>query len=283
MNDLRLAYLGTPAMAVPPLEALIAAGFTVSAVVTRQDARRGRGGHATPSAVKQAASAAGIAVHHRADELLGAGVDLGVVVAFGQLIRPNVLAEIPMINLHFSLLPRWRGAAPVERAILAGDAVTGVCLMEVTEGLDEGPVYARREVPIGRDTTAAELRRTLVAAGTELLVDGLSGGLGTPVPQAGEVTYASKITTADLHLDWSRPPAELHRVVRVGGAWTTIRGKRLKVLDADLVGADAGDVVHAERVGGLRPITVQPEGRGPMAWDDFLRGARLTPGERLGS
>ena len=275
MSFRRLAYLGTPAIAVPPLDALVANGFPVTDVVTRPDARRGRGSTTSASPVKQAAQRHGLGIHHSVDDLLGLGIDLGVVVAFGQIIKPHVLAEIPMVNLHFSLLPRWRGAAPVERAILAGDTVTGVCLMEVTRGLDEGGVFAHVEVPIGDTTTATELRADLVEAGVGLLLDALTGGstagLGEPRPQTGEVTYAAKITSADLRLDWDADPVQLLRQVRVGGAWTTLRGKRLKVLRAHL------------GPGGLELDEVQPEGRGPMPWSDFVRGARLAPHERLGS
>ncbi len=281
----RLAYLGTPAMAVAPLAAMLDAGLPVTDVVTRADKRRGRGSELSPSPVKQAAQSAGLTVHHRVDDLLGLGIDLGVVVAFGQLIKPHVLAEISMVNLHFSLLPRWRGAAPVERALLAGDAITGVCLMRVDEGLDTGAVYDRVEVPIGPTTTADELRAELVRRGTAMLVDRLldgPAGLGDPVDQLGEPTYAAKLSSADLRLDWAAPPAQVHRIVRLGGAWTTWRGKRLKVLAAELVGDRPGDVVDGSVVGGLALVTVQPEGKAPMAWTDFARGARPQPGERLG-
>src|SRR6476620_1048597 len=150
---MRLAYLGTPAMAVPPLRALVAAGFDVAAVVTRADKRRGRGSAVAPSPVKEAAVERGSPVHHHLDDLLELSIVLGVVVAFGQIIKPHVLAAIPMVNLHFSLLPRWRGAAPVERALLAGDTQTGVCLMQVEEGLDTGGVYERAVVPIAATDT----------------------------------------------------------------------------------------------------------------------------------
>jgi methionyl-tRNA formyltransferase len=270
-------------MSVPPLRALVAAGFDVAMVITRIDKRRGRGSDLAPSPVKIAATELGLPVAHQVDDLLDASIDLGVVVAFGQIIRPHVLAQVPMVNLHFSLLPRWRGAAPVERALLAGDTTTGVCLMQLEEGLDTGPVYARREVPIGAATTADELRASLVAAGTELLIDSLRHGLGTPVPQTGEPTYASKITAADLRIDWRDAPQQVHRVVRLGGAWTTFRGKRLKVTEAELVGHEPGDSLHGDRVGGLRLLRVQPEGRADMAFADFARGARPQPGERMGT
>ena len=228
----RLVFLGTPEMAVPPLQALVEAGFDVALVVTRPDKRRGRGSETTPSPVKAAAQELGLPVTHRIDDALGAGADLGVVVAYGALVKPPVLAELAMVNLHFSLLPRWRGAAPVERAVLAGDAETGVCVMQLEEGLDTGPVFACRAVAIGAEETAAELRRELVEVGTRLLVATLAGGLYNPQPQQGEPTYAAKLDADDLRLDWTRPAIELARVVRVGGAWTTFRGRRLKVLTA---------------------------------------------------
>src|SRR5580704_18592186 len=154
----RLAYLGTPQLAVPPLRALVDAGHDVVLCVTRPDRRRGRGGQTTPSPVKAAADERGIAVSHDMDDLAAARVELAVVVAFGRIIPARLLHELTMVNLHFSLLPRWRGAAPVERAILAGDEETGVCLMKVEEGLDSGPVYSRRTVPIDDEVTLDALR-----------------------------------------------------------------------------------------------------------------------------
>lgn len=207
------------------------------------------------------------------------GGELGVVVAYGRIIKPDVLAALPMVNIHFSLLPRWRGAAPVERAILAGDEVTGVCLMDVEEGLDTGAVYRRVETPIGPEETAAGLTARLADMGAAMLVTALGEGLGDPVPQVGEPTYAAKVEPQDLHLDWARPAAELHRVVRVGRAWTTHRGRRLLVLAAcpdDAPGGPPGQVdgdVVATGAGGLRLVTVQPEGKRPMPASDWRRGA----------
>jgi methionyl-tRNA formyltransferase len=281
----RLVYLGTPAMAVPPLDALVTAGFEVALVVTRADTRRGRGGEVSPSPVKVAAMRLGIPVSHDVDAVLDVGADLGVVVAFGRLIRPNVLAELPFVNLHFSLLPRWRGAAPVERALLAGDPVTGVCLMRLEAGLDTGPVHARVEVPIGPDATGDSLRRRLVEVGTELLVEQLMSGIGPARPQTGDPTYAAKLTPDDLLLDWSSRSDVLDRQVRLGGAWTTLHGKRLKLhtvelLDPDEIGAE---IRRDGTVGGLRLVTVQPEGRGAMSWRDFANGARLVLPDVLGT
>src|SRR6478609_10300108 len=144
----RLVFLGTPAMAIEPLQALHAAGFEIPLVVSRADAKRGRGGALVASPVKQAALDLGLPVTDRIDDALDVGADLGVVVAYGRIIRPHVLDALAMINIHFSLLPRWRGAAPVERAILSGDDVTVVCVMAVEEGLDTGGTYAVAEVPI---------------------------------------------------------------------------------------------------------------------------------------
>jgi methionyl-tRNA formyltransferase len=274
----RLAYLGTPHIAVPPLRALAAAGHDVAIVITRADKRRGRGKELSPSPVKAAASSLGLPVSHSVDDVLGAGVELGVVVAFGQLIKPHMLAEVPMVNLHFSLLPRWRGAAPVERALLAGDAETGVCLMQLEEGLDTGPVYDTVRVPIPPQTTADELRRDLVEAGVEQLVRCLASPLPEPRPQVGEPTYAAKIRPEELRIHWTAPVAAIDRLIRLGGAWTTFRGKRVKVLAAGLEGP--GDSLLSP-VAGLSVRTVQPEGKGPMDAADFVRGVRPSGDERF--
>lgn len=284
---MRLVYLGTPPAAVPPLQALVAEGHDVALVVTRADKRRGRGSELTPSPVKAAALELGLRVTTDVDEVIGTGADLGVVVAFGRIIRPHVLAAVPMVNLHFSLLPRWRGAAPVERAILAGDRETGVCVMEVEEGLDTGGVYASARVAIA-DASVDALRSQLVDVGTELLVHALRTGLGSPQPQLGEPTYAEKITTEDLRLDWERPAVELVRVMRVGRAWTTFRGRRLLVAAAQAVpdGPAPGHfdgVVVGTGEGGLRLVQVQPEGKPVLAAGAWLNGARPRPDERLGA
>ncbi|MGH9063363.1 MAG: methionyl-tRNA formyltransferase [Acidimicrobiales bacterium] len=309
----RLVFLGTPRAAVAPLQALVGAGHEVCLVVTRPDRRRGRRGEPAPSPVKAAALDLGLTVAEEPEAAVGLGAELGVVVAYGALVKKAVLDHLPMVNLHFSLLPRWRGAAPVERAILAGDAVTGVCLMGLEEGLDTGPVYGCRQVTIGPEETAGELGERLGEVGTALLVERLSAGsrsLGQPRAQVGEPTYAAKVSAEELRLDWSLPAEELARVVRVGRAWTTFRGRRLLVLrgravPGDSVGAEgapssgqsweggrAGQgragpgslrgVVVATATGGLEMVEVQPEGRARMQAWDWARGARIVEGEVLG-
>lgn len=288
---MRLAFLGSPEDAVPSLRALHAAGHDVALVVSAPDRRRGRGSATSPTPVKAAAAELGIPTTDRVDDVLDIGADLGVVVAYGAIIRPHVLDRLRMVNLHFSLLPRWRGAAPVERAILAGDDRTGVCVMDVEETLDTGAVHACTEVPLDDVVNASELRSRLADLGAGLLVDVLGRGLGEGTPQAAEgVTYAHKVTPEDLLLRWDRPADELRRVVRVGGAHTTFRGSRLKVLAcapasdrSDLApGSLDGAVVGCGGAGALELVTVQPEGRAAMDATDWLRGARPDPSERLG-
>lgn len=286
----RIAYFGTPEMAVPPLVALCDAGFDVALVVTKADKRRGRRAEPTPSPVKIEALRRGIPVTDDPEDATTIDADIGVVVAYGNLLRRPVLEALPMVNLHFSLLPRWRGAAPVERAILAGDERTGVCVMAVEEGLDTGAVYARRELTIRRGSTAKDLGEQLTEVGSRLLVETLRSGLVDPVPQEGEPVYAAKLGTSELRLDWSRPAVELDRVVRVGGAWTVFRGRRLKVNSARVVtevpdgepGQLHGDTVTCGD-GGLRLLTVQPEGKTELSFGAWSNGARPEPGERLGA
>jgi len=287
----RVVFLGTPDVASVPLRALVHAGVDVALVVTRPDARRGRGSATSPSPVKATALELGLPVSHNVSDVMDVGAQLGVVVAFGQLIRRPVLEAIPMVNLHLSLLPRWRGAAPVERALMAGDATTGVCLMQLEEGLDTGPVLGRVELPVTSHSTAAQLRHDLAQAGTALLIEQITGGLAEPQAQQGEATYAAKIDPGELVIDWTRPLDEIDRLIRVGGASTTMRGRRMRVLEAfatDDVGSPvaAPGTLHGVRVatgtGWLQLGQVQPEGKRPMRADDWARGLRPEPGERLG-
>ncbi|HEY4929789.1 MAG TPA: methionyl-tRNA formyltransferase [Acidimicrobiales bacterium] len=294
----RLVYLGTPEAAVPPLRTLVAAGHDVALVVTRPDKRRGRGSQLVPSPVKAAALELGLMVTDDLASAIGVGAELGVVVAYGRIIPTSVLDALPMVNLHFSLLPRWRGAAPVERALLEGDAETGVCLMAVEAGLDTGPIYAVKATTIEPEETADELRSRLVAIGSRMLETHLADGrAGLPVPhdQAGNPSYADKLAAHELQLDWARPATHLRRVVRLGRAWTTFRAKRLRVLaagppdgrsDAEAT-LEAGEMQGTEvgAGGGSRLVlrTVQPEGKRPMDAADWLHGVRPGPDDRLGA
>jgi methionyl-tRNA formyltransferase len=292
----RLAYLGTPEVSVTPLRALVAAGYDVPLVVSAADKKRGRGGRLAPSPVKAAALELGLPVTSAVDDVLDVGADAAVVVAFGRIIKPHVLDAVPMLNMHFSLLPRWRGAAPVERAILAGDSETGVCLMVVDDALDEGAVYGRQVVPIGPDADANELRQVLVDEGTRLLLELLAGGLPDPQPQVGETTYADKIEPAELRIDWTRPALAIHRLVRIGGAWTAWRGTRLKIWTTALPSKGAaeasgprlapGELDPARTVvgtgdGDLVLRVVQPEGKSRQAADAWRNGAHLHAGDRF--
>jgi methionyl-tRNA formyltransferase len=296
----RLAYLGTPELSVPPLRALLAAGHEVELVVSGPDRRRGRGSASSQSPLKAAAAELGLrTTSELADVVAPAGgppPELAVVVAFGRLIPPAVLDRVPMINLHFSLLPRWRGAAPVERAILAGDTTTGVCVMEIEAGLDTGPVYARSEMDIVPGEHLSSLRGRLVERGSELLVGVLAGGvsgLPDPVAQMGEPTYAKKLEPAELVIDWARPSRDVLNVVRLDRAHTTAGGRRLGVLAASAVDAPDPPVpglpagtLSADTVstgdGAVRLEIVQPEGGRPMAARDWLRGSHLPDPVRLG-
>jgi methionyl-tRNA formyltransferase len=278
----RLAYLGSPPLAVAPLRALVDAGFDVGLVVSQPDKRRGRGSGLQPSPVKAAALELGLPVTDRVADVVDAGVDLGVVVAYGRIIPASVLEQVPMVNLHFSLLPRWRGAAPVERAILAGDARTGVDLMVVEEGLDTGGVFARQELAIGPDDSLEDLRDRLVTAGTDLLLHAVRSGLGEPTPQDGEPTYAKKIEPAEREIDWAAPAVDVHRRVRVGDAWTTHHGRRLKVHRTHVPPRGDGPLVPAGD-GPVELVEVQPEGKARVDAPAWARGARWQPGDRLPS
>jgi len=281
-------------VAAGTLRALVGEGHEVVLVVTSPDRRRGRREEPSPTPVKRVAGELGIAVTETLEDVVGSGAELGVVVAFGRIVPPGVLERVPMVNVHYSLLPRWRGAAPVERAIIAGDATTGVCVMALERGLDTGPVYARSEVAIGDDETAGELRGRLGAVGTALLLELLERpeGLPVPTPQSGEASYAAKLTRDELRLDFTRSAVECHRVVRVGRAWTTFRGRRLIVVaarpsaDHPASGAPPG-LLEGSAVmtgaGALELVEMQTEGRGPLPFAAWRAGARPRPGELLGT
>lgn len=283
----RLAYLGTPEVAVEPLRALVAAGFDVAIVISGADKRRGRGSESSPSPVKAAAIEMGLPVSDQLDDVLSATVDLAVVVAYGRIIPVTILEHVPMINIHFSLLPRWRGAAPVERALLAGDTETGVSLMDIGVELDTGDVYAESRTEIADNDTLITLRERLVHMGATLLVDSLKQRLPTPLPQMGEITYAKKISTEDLHVDWARSAGDVDRLVRLGGAWTTFRGTRLKIHEVSVASGQGAPgsvdgLVVACGEGAVELLVVQPEGKARQDANSWKNGARVTSTDRLG-
>jgi methionyl-tRNA formyltransferase len=309
MTALRVVFMGTPDFAVPTLAAILDAGHEVAAVYTRPPRPAGRGmaerrspvhemalANAipvlTPATLRDPAAQAGFAAH---------GADVAVVVAYGLILPAPVLAapREGCLNLHASLLPRWRGAAPIERAIMAGDGETGVCIMRMDEGLDTGPVCLMERVAIGPDETAGALHDRLAAIGADLMVRALAalsrGGLDAR-PQADDgVTYAAKIDKAEARIDWSRPAAVLHDHVRglspFPGAWFAAPDgrTRVKVLRAEQGhGEGAPGTVLDDTLtvacgdGALRLIEVQREGRGVMTAADLLRGFPVPPGTVLG-
>jgi methionyl-tRNA formyltransferase len=282
---MRLAFLGTPEAAVPALEALLTAGHEVAVVVTRPDRRRGRGSALTPSPVKAAALEHGLTVVHRLADLADVDVERGIVVAYGALIPTPLLDRVPMLNVHFSLLPRWRGAAPVERAILAGDRETGVSIMTLEPTLDTGPVHLERRIDIG-EKTAAQLRSELAAIGAEALVEVLANSelLDHATPQAGEATYAEKLTKETFHLEPAMSVVLASRTVRLGTAFFFAEGKRIAVARAHVDGgsaepsvvvADDRGVVLGCSDGGLVLEEVRPEGSSTMDARSWWRGLRL--------
>jgi methionyl-tRNA formyltransferase len=303
---LRLAFMGTPDFAVPILQALISAGHDVVAVYTQPPRPAGRGHREQPSPVQRAAEAAGIPVHAPAkldaaeqEKFRALGLDAAVVAAYG-LILPKPVLEAPRLgclNVHASLLPRWRGAAPIQRAILAGDKETGVTIMQMDEGLDTGPILLAESVPIGRETTAASLHDALSVLGARLIVRALSAraeGTLVPRPQPLDgVTYAKKLSRDEGRLDWSKPAVELERAVRalnpVPGVWFERAGERIKVLAAAVVDRRSGSpgtvldgaLTVACGAGALRLTKLQRAGRAAVDAEAFLRGYALPPGTQL--
>ena len=302
---MRLAFMGTPAFAVPALEALIEAGHAIAAVYTRPP-RPGNRGRLMPSAVQQRAEALGLPVRTPA-RLRDGGVqaefealrlDAAVVAAYGLILPAPILAAPGQgcLNIHASLLPRWRGAAPIQRAILAGDRETGITIMRMDEGLDTGPMLLKRSTPIGARETAGMLTQRLAALGAQLIVEALERLPAlAPEPQPAEgATHAPRIEKAEARIGWTLDARHLARLVRAmaprPGAWFEHRGERVKLLDAEAEAADAaappGTVLEGGVVacgaGLLRLETVQPAGARAMPVADWLRGRGPRPGERLG-
>jgi methionyl-tRNA formyltransferase len=305
---LRLAFMGTPDFAVPGLAALLAAGHDIAAVYCQPPRPAGRGNKVQPSAVQLFAESNGLLVRHPTRlrdpaaqaEFAALQLDAAVVAAYGVILPKPILAapRLGCLNVHASLLPRWRGAAPIQRAILVGDSETGVTIMQMDEGLDTGPMLLAERVPIGPATTASELHDILASLGARLIVAALgqldAGALvARPQPENG-VTYAAKLTREEGRLDWRRTASELERAVRAlnpwPGVWFERDGERIKVLAAELVAAppDAqpGTVLDdrlaiACRAGALRPVLLQRAGRAPAEISAFLRGYALPRGTVL--
>lgn len=312
MKPLRLVFAGTPEFAVPCLQALIGAGYDLAAVYTQPDRPAGRGRKLQQSPVKALALEQGIPVcqplslkrdaRARA-ELRDWAADLMVVVAYG-LILPVSVLETPTlgcVNVHASLLPRWRGAAPIQRAVLAGDPVSGVCIMRMEAGLDTGPVYLRRQLELDAGETGGSLHDKLASLGAQALIEALPGiadGSLVPEPQDdASATYAHKLEKAEARIDWSQPALAIERQVRAFDPWpvaqTSLQGEILRIwsaraVDREAAGAAPGGVVAADKAGilvatgaGTLLITrLQPPGKRPMAAADFLNARRLD-GSRL--
>ncbi|WP_170434841.1 methionyl-tRNA formyltransferase [Ruegeria arenilitoris] len=303
---MRVIFMGTPEFSVPVLDALVQAGHEIAAVYCQPPRPAGRGKKDRPTPVHARAEALGLPVRHptslKSPEEQAAfaalKADVAVVVAYG-LILPQPILDAPRhgcLNIHASLLPRWRGAAPIHRAIMAGDAETGVCIMQMEAGLDTGPVLLRQATPIGPEETTAQLHDRLSAMGADLIVqalDRLPELTPEPQPEVG-VTYAAKIDKAEARVDWSRPAVEVDRQIRglspFPGAWTQIEGERVKLFASRLSDGQGmpGEVLDdALRVacgtGAVELLRLQRAGKAAQDRETFLRGWPIPAGTRLGS
>lgn len=300
---MRIAFMGTPDFAVPSLLALAEAGHEIVAVYSQPPRPAGRGHKERPSPVQAAAEQRGWPVRTprrlKSGEEQAAfralGLDVAVVAAYG-LILPKAILEAPLcgcLNVHASLLPRWRGAAPIQRAILAGDATSGITIMLMDEGLDTGAMLLQESLPITAETTGQSLHDELAALGAQLIVKALQGGHSTAQPQPEEgVTYADKLRREEARLDWQRDAAALERQVRAffpwPGAYFEVNGERIKVLAAEVTedSGPPGQVLDASLTvacakGALRPLRVQRAGKAPMETAALLRGFAIPPGTTL--
>ncbi|NYS24621.1 methionyl-tRNA formyltransferase [Rhodobacteraceae bacterium 2376] len=303
---MRVIFMGTPAFSVPALEA-VAAAHEVAAVYTQPPRPAGRGKGKRPSPVHQRAQELGLQVWHPItlrhgmieNDFIALQADVAVVVAYG-LILPRLILKAPRhgcLNIHASLLPRWRGAAPIHRAVQAGDTETGICIMAMEEGLDTGPVLLRRTTPIGAQDTTGDLHDRLAAMGAEAIVEALArlpDLTPQPQPETG-VTYADKIDKAEARIDWTRPAQQVDRQIRAlspfPGAWCETPGGRLKLLRSALaegtgapgtvLDAGRGRLVVACGTGAVEVTEAQRAGKRPMAAAELLLGLALEPGARL--
>jgi len=301
VTNLRVVFAGSPAAAVPSLLAIARSGHDIAAVITREDALLGRKRIRTPTPVARAAEqldipviAANSLAGEPTERILRLQPDLGVIVAYGGLVREPLLSapELGWINLHFSVLPRWRGAAPVQRAIIAGDDVTGASVFQLVEELDAGPILGTMTQAIGRNETAGHLLESLSVSGAELLVgvmDALGTGTARASEQSGDVTFAPKLTIEDGRVDWAGTAATVHNRIRgvtpEPGAFTIVDGDRLKIIDAarardtprltvGRISADGKRVFVGTASEPIELLTVQPAGKRPMPAADWWRGRR---------
>lgn len=301
---MRIVFMGTPEFSVPVLDALVAAGHEIAAVYCQPPRPAGRGKKDRPTPVHARAEELGLEVRHPVSlkgaeaqaEFAALGADVAVVVAYG-LILPQAVLDVPVhgcLNIHASLLPRWRGAAPIHRAIMAGDAETGVCIMQMEAGLDTGPVLLRRATVIGPEETTAQLHDRLSEMGAALIVEALArlGSLEAEVQPEDGVTYAHKIDKAEAAVDWAASAVEVDRKIRglspFPGAWVDVDGVRLKLLASRLVdGSGApGEVLDdaltvACGSGAVQLLRLQRAGKGAQDAAEFLRGMPLPKGARL--
>ncbi|WP_071674551.1 methionyl-tRNA formyltransferase [Nioella nitratireducens] len=301
---MRVVFMGTPDFSVPVLEALVEAGHEVAAVYCQPPRRAGRGKKERLTPVHAKAESLGLEVRHPVSlkseeaqaEFAALKADVAVVVAYG-LLLPQAVLDAPAqgcLNIHASLLPRWRGAAPIHRAIMAGDAETGVCIMQMEAGLDTGPVLLRKATPIAAEETTQDLHDRLSVMGAAAIVEALNrlaDLVAEPQPDEG-VTYAHKIDKAEAQIDWTASAAEIDRQIRglspFPGAWTMLAGKRLKLLRCRLAkgagapGAVLDGLTIACGTDAVQVTEVQAEGRGRQAADEFLRGTPVPPGTVLG-
>lgn len=313
-SALRIVYFGTPAFAVPPLEALVQSRHQVVAVVSQPDRPRGRGQQVQPTPTRQIADAQGIPVLQPPkirdeaflSEIRQLHPDLGVVAAFGRILPDDLIAipRLGMINVHASLLPHYRGAAPVQRAVLAGDKETGVTIMRIVSELDAGPMFAAARVPIPPDATSGEIEALVSTLGARVLlpvVEDLAAGRARETPQdVSSATFAPKVTKTEGVIDWNEPAATIHNKVRGLQPWplasthsiatryvirrTAVVDETTDVPPGTVVRAKGDDLVVAAGGGtALRILEIQPEGRRPMGVREFLAGRSLAPGDRFGA
>ncbi|KGM50069.1 methionyl-tRNA formyltransferase [Pseudooceanicola atlanticus] len=301
---MRVVFMGTPDFSVPVLEALVAAGHEIACVYCQPPRPAGRGKKDRPTPVHARAEQLGLEVRHPVSlkgeatqaEFAALNAEIAVVVAYG-LILPQAVLDAPergCLNIHASLLPRWRGAAPIHRAIMAGDAETGICIMQMEAGLDTGPVLLREATAIGAEETTAQLHDRLSQMGARLIVEALEriDSLTPEVQPEEGVTYASKIDKAEARIDWTRPAEEVDRQIRglspFPGAWCEIDGSRVKLLASRLAeGAGAPGTVLDDALGvacgqgAVRLLRLQRAGKGAQDAEDFLRGNKVPAGTQL--